>query len=133
MKTWTKNDRVRGTALLIQDELRRTGRTRFEVFGQEPTLVSRHFTLRDKMKVAALLAIERISFGSETRYRLGTTRTPGIIAVEAGPKLGPSGIKQYETREFARFGLRYQRADRNGSDRRVLYFSALDPGRLLRA
>jgi hypothetical protein len=132
MKTLTKNDIVRGTALLALHELKRTGRTGFAVENRMSRgSVSIEPTLKTRMEMAVLLAIEELSHHSNTTYRPVGVQKRGEIAVLAGHKIGPGEIRDGEMRAFSKFGLEYKGCGRNDTEGRLLCFSP--SGSLLRS
>lgn len=141
MNAWSNKARVRGTALFALHELERTDRTGFEVRKFEAVgklVMSRDSSLKDKMVMAALLAIEELEFGSNTTYKVERGRTRDEIIVFASYKLGPSLVRDEEVKEFMKFGLQYKGGVRNGPEgdrefQRTLRFGPSDARDLLRA
>lgn len=127
MKTLTKSDIVRGTALLALHELRRTGRTSLAVEQEMSRLfVSFDLTLKSKVKMAGLLAIEALSHQGNTTYRLVGVQKRGEITVLAGHKFGPAEIRYGEVEAFGRFGLEYRGCGKDDAEGRLLRFSPSD-------
>jgi hypothetical protein len=159
MKAWSNKTRVKGAILFAQRELLRTEKTSFEVWkSEEPgkLVMERAFSLKDKMVMGALLAIEEIQLGSNATYRLERGSKQDEIVIFASYKMGPGSIlRDSEKRIFGKFGLKLKEGIRvdgdgikrlselgleNGKDydegheeARVLFFKPKDAMDLLRA
>ncbi len=134
MKAWSNKSRVKGMALLAMHELDRTGRTGFEVMGQNPALMARSTKLKDKVTMAALLALHDIKFGSAGNYHLRRGRGRSSITIVAPDKLAPAVVRDSEIASFRKFGLRLKECSKKDpSEGRVLHFVPFDALDLLRA
>jgi hypothetical protein len=100
--------------------------------------MARKISIRNKMTMAALLAVEEIQRHSNAVYRLKPVGTKKEIAIVASYKMGPGPIiRDEEAKAFLKFGLSFKRGTKNNStnsdEARTLHFCPADELDLLRA